>query len=161
MTDKAKTIFEKHGVLNRTELEARYEILQENYATKIQIEASVLKDLAISHILPAVLRYHNELIDNVAGLQSLGLDKKTYKAQMELIEEIAGHLNATKLNCEKMLKEMDKAEKLADAGKFAKACADNVKPYFDVIREHVDSLESLVDDSDWPLPKYREMLFIR
>ena len=161
MTDKAKAIFEKHGVYNHKELEARYEILQENYATKIQIEASVLKDLAISHILPAVLRYHNELIDNVAGLQSIGLDKKSYKAQMELIEEISAHLNATKTNCEKMIKALDNAEQLEDASAFAKACADAVKPYFDVIREHVDTLESLVDDSDWPLPKYREMLFIR
>ncbi|MEX0813375.1 MAG: glutamine synthetase III [Chitinophagales bacterium] len=161
MTDTSKAIFAKHGVFSEKELEARYEILQENYGTKIDIEASVLQDLAINHIVPAVVRYQNNLVENVNGLKTLGLDKKTYQAQLEIVSQISEHLNAVKSNCDKMVKEIDKAEKIDDARDFAIACSDKVKPYFDKIRTHVDALEGMVDDAVWPLPKYRELLFMR
>jgi glutamine synthetase len=148
-------------VLNETEIEARYEILNEAYTLKIQIEARLMGDLAQNHILPTAVEYQNRLITNVKGLKELGFKPDTYKAQMKEIEAIAKHINVIKENVEAMVEERKKANAMEDAAEKAKAYCDKVVPYFEPIRYHSDKLEQLVDDNLWPLPKYRELLFLR
>ncbi len=157
-------LFEKHRVMNRTELLARYEIKLEKYIKKIQIEARVLGDLAINHILPTAIQYQNRLIENTKGLQDV-LDSKTYiqlsRNQINTIKEISNHVASIKEGVEDMIEARKKANVVQDYTEKAVAYRDTVLPRFAEIRSHVDKLELLVDDNLWPLPKYRELLFIK
>lgn len=161
MSDKAQEIFYSSGVMNEAELEARYEIQLENYLKKIQIEARILRELTITQVLPACVAYQNTLIENVSGLKDLGLKDKTYKAQLELIEELSAGIQGLKSETAKLMAEADKAEKQKSTKKVAVAFCDKVKPLLDTVRDHVDNLEQIVEDQYWPLLKYRELLFIR
>lgn len=161
VTDKAKALFKESGVLNEAELEARYEIQQEIYYKKIQIEARILRDISLNQIIPAAVAYQNVLIENVLGLKDAGLDAKHYKAQTELLEELSVGINGIKGHVTTMMKEVDKALELGSAHKMALAFCEKVKPHADAIREFADSIETIVEDQYWPLPKYRELLFIR
>ncbi len=157
-------LYKKHGILSERELIARYEIKLEQYTRKIQIESRVLGDLASNHIIPTAIRYQNMLIENVKGLREV-LDQKTYvklsNIQIQAIKEISEHVNGIKTEVALMLEERKKANRLESAGEQALAYSQHVRPYLDEIRGHVDKLELLVDDELWPLPKYRELLFIR
>lgn len=161
---KTEKLFEENQVLTKRELEARYEIRLEHYTKKIQIESRVLGDLSTNHIIPIAIKYQNTLIENVKGLKQV-LDYQTYGKlshnQMETITEISEHVDKIKTFVHNMIEERKKANKIEEVEARANAYCWNVFPYFDKIRYHVDKLEMLVDDDLWPLPKYRELLFIR
>lgn len=161
VTPKATKLFEAHHIYNHSELEARHEILLENYVKKVQIEARVIGDLAINHILPSAIKYQNILLSNIKGLKDLGIAAKSYNSQMEILEKISDHINAINVKGENMRQARKKANTLTDTREKAIAYCDSVKPFFDDIRYHVDKLELLVDDKIWELPKYRELLFLR
>jgi len=161
ITDKAKNLFEKHGIYTHAELEARHEIELEKYIKRVQIEGRVIGDLAGNHILPAAIRYQNVLINNIKGLKDLGIDKSSYEAQLNVLTEISEHINKVQLLADKMTEARKAANAITHSREKAVAYCDKVKPYFDEIRYSVDKLELLVDDSEWELPKYRELLFLR
>lgn len=126
---------------------------------KVQIEARSMGDLAQNHIIPTAIKYQNKLIDNAKGLKEIGLKNDYIKPSIQKISELI-----TKLikDSDEMLQERKRVNKIEDSAKKAIAYCDDIKEkYFDNIRESVDKLEQLVDDEDWPLPKYRELLFIR
>ncbi len=162
VTDKAKHLFESNNVYTHSELEARHEIELENYIKKVQIEARVMGDLAINHILPAAVKYQNELLANVNGLKAAGLPESAYASQLTILKQISEHIQQVYSNVDGMVEARKVANKLDDTRAKAIAYCDDVKgKYFDEIRYHVDKLELLVDDPNWTLPKYREMLFLR
>lgn len=154
-------LFKDLGIYTERELHARHEIVLEEYIKKVQIEARIIGYLATNHILPAALKYQNELIKNVSGLKDLGLKPTAYKAQLNLISVISGHIQNINNDVEAMIEERKKANKTEDARKRADAYCNKVKPYFDTIRYHCDKLELVVEDGLWPMPKYRELLFLR
>jgi len=161
ITDKAKSLFERHKIYTHPELEARHEIELEKYIKRVQIEGRVVGDLAGNHILPASIRYQNVLIQNIKGLKDLGLDAKSYQAQMNVLNEISEHINKVQLLVAEMTEARKAANALSGSKEKAVAYCEKVKPYYDSIRYSVDKLELLVDDSLWELPKYRELLFLR
>jgi glutamine synthetase len=162
VTDKAKHLFESNNVYTHSELEARHEIELENYIKKVQIEARVMGDLAINHILPAAVKYQNELLANVNGLKAAGLPESAYASQLTILKQISEHIQQVYSKVDGMVEARKVANKLEDTRAKAIAYCDDVKgKYFDDIRYHVDKLELLVDDPNWTLPKYREMLFLR
>lgn len=157
-------LFERNNILSAKELEARYHINLENYTKKIQIESRVMGDLAKNHIIPIAIKYQNTLIENTLGLKQV-LDEKTYvglsKNQIQTIKDISEHISQVKQKTDEMLEERKIANRLEGEEEQAKAYNEKVFPYFEEIRNHVDKLELLVDDELWPLPKYRELLFLR
>ncbi len=157
-------LFEKNNILTERELRARYEIKLENYVKKVQIEARVMGDLAINHIIPIAIRYQNTLLENVKGLKEV-IDPKTFTAiaknQLQTIKNISEHISMIKSLTDEMVEERKKANALESIEEQAQAYLNHVLPYFEQIRNHVDKLEMLVDDELWPLPKYRELLFSR
>lgn len=161
ITEKGKQVFYDNNVYSKRELEARHEIMLEDYIKKVQIEARIIGYLATNHVLPAAIEYQNTLINNVRGLKELGLDVKSYKAQLNLVEVVSGHINMINDSVEAMLEARKKANDVPDAHKRALKYCHEVKPYFDTIRYHADKLELVVDDKLWPLPKYRELLYMR
>ena len=157
-------MFERLHILSHVEQEARFEIYQETYTKKIQIESRIIGDLAQNHIIPIALKYQNTLIENAKGLKEMfaAAEFKKYSAvQLRLIAEISDHISVIQDSVDKMIEARKKANKIEDAKKRAYAYADNVKPFFDTIRYNVDKLELLVDDEMWPLPKYRELLYTK
>jgi glutamine synthetase len=161
LSKKSRELFTQSGVLSEEELEARYEIQQEIYAKKLDIETKVLRDLIWSYVIPAAVKYQNILLENVNGLKAARASATSYKAQTDLINSISKHINSLKTNVDKMLAEKEKADKAKSAHQRALYYCDKVKPYFDIIRSHADQLELLCDDSLWPLPKYRDLLFVK
>ncbi|WP_298148654.1 glutamine synthetase III [Flavobacterium sp.] len=159
----ALDLFSELNIMNHVEVEARYEIELEEYTKKIQIEGRVLGDIARNHVIPTAIRYQNTLIENVKGLKEIfGADYENIaREQIALIKEISGHIAGINANVEQMTEARKRANALTDAQAMAEAYCDEVKPYFDVIREHCDKLELLVDDESWTLTKYRELLFTR
>lgn len=158
------SLFARHNVLSEREQHARYEIYLETYVKKIQIEGRLLGDLATNNVIPTAIQYQNKLIDNVRGLKEiLGASeyKKAAAVQLEMITEISSHIAGIRKNVDDMIEERKKANAMHDHQKMAEAYCNKVKPYFDVIRKHVDELEMLVDDEAWPFPKYRELLFTK
>ncbi|PUZ30474.1 glutamine synthetase [Chitinophaga costaii] len=158
---KNAELFISTGIYNAKELHARHEILLEDYVKKVQIEARVIGDLATNVILPSAIRYMNQLITNISGLKSIGLGEESYVAQKQIVGKIAEHVNVISDNVQKLIEARKAANKLTDSRQKAIDYCDKIKPYFDVIRYHADKLEFLVDDSNWTLPKYRELLFLR
>jgi glutamine synthetase len=163
ISKKALDLFSELKVMNHVEVEARYEIELEEYTKKIQIEGRVLGDIARNHVIPTAIRYQNTLIENVCGLKEIfGKEfEKIAKEQIIIIKEISGHIEGINSKVEEMTDARKKANALTDAQKMAESYCDNVKPYFDEIREHCDKLELIVDDEIWTLTKYRELLFTR
>ncbi len=157
-------MFKKTGVMTSTELAARNEVKWELYTKKIQIEARVLGDLAINHIIPVATRYQSVLIDNVFKIKNLFPAEKSEiiaNQDMEEIEKIASHMMVIKEEVAAMIDARKVANKIEDEREKAIAYHDNVAPYMESIRYHIDKLELMVDNEMWPLPKYRELLFIR
>ncbi|MBI3482229.1 MAG: glutamine synthetase III, partial [Bacteroidetes bacterium] len=160
LSKKSLSLFEKHEVLTHKEVEARNEIRLESYIKRVQIEARVMGDLAMNHIVPTAISYQSKLIENARGLKDLGFADT--KSVLQTIKEISGHIDTIKNNVRAMIEERKRVNKITDTHKRAIAYCDDIKEkYFDVIRDAVDELELLVDDEDWPLVKYREMLFLR
>jgi glutamine synthetase len=159
LSKKSLELFEKHGVLSHKEVEARNEIRLEAYIKRVQIEARVMGDLAMNHIIPTAIAYQNKLITNANGLKGLSVDNK---AVIQTIKEISELIAIIKNGVRQMIEERKRVNKIADTHKRALAYCDDIKEkYFDTIRDAVDELELLVDDEDWPLVKYRELLFLR
>lgn len=159
LTKRSKELFEKHEVMTEKEVEARVEIRLEAYIKRVQIEARVMGDLAMNHIVPTAIAYQNKLIINANGLKGLGVDNK---AVVQTIKEISGHIEVIKTNVRAMVEERKRLNKISDTHKRAIGYCDEIKEkYFEVIRDSVDKLELLVDNEDWPLVKYRELLFLR
>lgn len=152
-------LFEKHGVMSHKETEARVEIRLESYIKRVQIEARVMGDIAMNHIVPTAIAYQSKLITNANGLKGLGVDNT---AVVQTIKEISGHIDTIKNNVRAMVDERKRLNKESDTHKRAIGyCEDIKEKYFDLIRDAVDKLELLVDNEDWPLVKYRELLFLR
>ncbi len=164
VSEKTMKIFTKHSILNERELHARYEIKLENYIKKIQIESRVMGDIANNHLIPVAIRYQNILIENVNGLKNLFSDKE-YKElssdQLETIKRISKHVSELRKNVVGMINERKNANKIDSTEEKAKVYCENVLPYFENIRLYSDKLELLIDDKLWPLPKYRELLFVK
>ena len=162
VTDKAKKLFESNDIYSHSELEARHEIMLEDYIKKVQIEARIMGELATTFIFPSAVKYQNILLNNVKGLKDAGLKESAYANQVQLLDAISNHLTVLGDSVEKMIEERKVANELTDTRARAIAYCEKVKgQYFDVIRYHVDKLELIVDDAHWLLPKYREMLFLR
>lgn len=163
LLDSSKKLLTENNVLSERELEARYGIRNEIFVKKVQIEARILGDLAINHIIPTAIAYQNTLLTNVRGLQKLYPDewKGLADHQNSLIKEISFHIHEISKLVREMVEYRKKANRESDIIQKAFLYNQNVRPYLDRIRTHIDKLEMIVDDEMWPLPKYREMLFIR
>lgn len=162
ITDKAKSLFANNKVYTHTELEARHEIELENYIKKVQIEARIMGDLALNHIIPAAVRYQNTIADNICGLKEAGLPESAYASQLEILKKVSRHIQVIYQKVDELVEARKVANNITDTRTKAIAYESQVKaPFFDEIRYHVDKLEHLVSDKDWTLPKYREMLFLR
>jgi len=161
LSDKSKKLFFDLGIFTESELEGRVEVMFEQYTMKIQIEARVLGDLTINHIVPTAVKYQNRLMENVLGLKKIYGDEYKQLAgnRIELIKEISDHVTAIKNGVNEMVDARKVANKMDDEKKKAKAYSKTVAPFLDKIRYHIDKLELIVDDEIWPLPKYRELLF--
>ncbi|WP_374164969.1 glutamine synthetase III [Arcticibacter sp. MXS-1] len=161
ITEKSEKLFEETGVFSSREIHARHEILLENYFKKLQIEARVMGELVNNVILPASVAYQTELIENVKGLKEIGLGEDAYAAQLDIIKKLSYHINTVRANVLDMVNERKKANVIEDAREKAIAYDEKVKSYFETIRYNVDKLERLVADDKWPLPKFRELLFMK
>ncbi len=164
VSEKTKKLFIENNIFSEKELEARWEIRHENYAKVIQIESRVLGDLAGNHIIPTAIRYQKLLVDNVKGLKEI-LSEEQFKQQAELqiyiIGKISEHISAIRKDVKDMIEKRKEANAIEEAHGRSVFYCNQVKPFFDDIRYHVDKVEILVDDEMWTLPKYREMLFIK
>ena len=164
LKESSVDMFARTGVFSRLELEARNEVKWEMYTKKVQIEARVLGDLAINHVIPVATRYQSMLVDNVVKLKTLFTGEKGYhivEHDMETIEKISRHMGVIKAKVGEMVQARKDANTIEDERTKAVAYHDNVVPAMEVIRYHIDKLELMVDNEMWPLPKYRELLFIR
>ena len=164
LSDQSVEMFGRTGVFSKLELEARNEVKWEMYTKKVQIEARVLGDLAINHILPAATRYQSTLLDNVFKIKQLFKSDKadTIAAQdMKSIEEMSEHMAAIRSEVEEMVEARRQANRIECERTKAIAYHDTVVPRMETIRYHIDKLELMVDNEIWPLPKYRELLFVR
>ena len=157
-------MFEETNVLTEKELEARNEVKWEIYIKKVQIEARVLGDLSLNHIIPVALRYQSLLLENLARLKET-FDADELKTLSEepkrLVVKVANHISHVTRMVDEMVEARKKANRIQDMREKAIAYHDEVFPYLDKIRYHIDHLELMVDNQMWPLPKYRELLFIR
>lgn len=158
---KALELFKTTGIFTKPESHARYEVLVENYLNKVMIEADIIEDLTMTTVLPVAMAYQGQLVELLDEGKGIGLKKGMLAAQSKIAERVGIHINGAYEGLEAMQKARAKAHKKKDATDEAKFYAETVLPFFDVIREHVDALEMLLPDDKWPLPKYREMLFIR
>ncbi|WP_199118947.1 glutamine synthetase III [Pedobacter sp. ASV28] len=161
VSEKSTELFSKANIFSKRELHARHEILLENFYKKLQIEARVMGDVTNSQIIPAVIAYQNALIENAKGLKELGLSKEALATPLAIIDKLSSHLSIVKTSIDAMLEERKVVNKEEDTRKKAIGYDEKVKVYFDTIRYNVDKLEQIVDDSVWPLPKFRELLFLK
>jgi len=163
LLDSSKDLLTKNKILTLRELEARYEIRNEIFLKKVQIEARVLGDLAINHIIPTAIAYQNILISNVKGLKELFPKEyeKLANHQLNLLQEISEHIHEIRKQVDEMIEYRKEANLVEDVVERAHLYAKMLGHISKDIRYHIDKLEMIVDDEMWPLPKYREMLFIR
>ena len=159
--EKSVELFTHTGVLTPSEIEARVEVQEETYVKKMQIEARVLGDICLNHVIPAAVTYQNVLIRNIQGSKEIfGEDfHQLCEADIETCRKIAGFINALSADVQALVSARKKANRLADMPERAYAYSTEVKTLMDKVRESADNLEMLVDDALWPLPKYRELLF--
>ena len=162
VTDKAKKLFSDNNVYTHAELEARHEIELEKYIKKVQIESRLMGEIATSQILPPSIRYQNLLAKNIISLKNLGIEDSAYANQQQILQKISVHINSLSDLVEQMIEARKKCNVIENTREKAIAYGHEVKDkFFDEVRYHADKLELLVDDKEWYLPKYREMLFLR
>ena len=164
LDEKTVNMFQKVGVFTKVELEARNEVKWETYTKKVQIESRCFGDMALNHIIPVATKYQNMLLDNVYKIKSLFPHEKGEKIaaqDMTMIENMAEHMQFIKDKVQEMIEARKVANKIESQREKAIAYHDTVVPFLESIRYHIDKLELMVDDEMWPLPKYRELLFIR
>ena len=159
--DKTLKLFSETGVLTKDEVEARYEVLNETYVKKLQIEARVIGDICLNHVLPAAVKYQNVLIENVKGVKEIFGEeyKDLCQSEFSTLKKISSYINAITKDVESLVESRKKANKITDIAERAKVYSREVKSWMDKVRYSADHLEMLVDDEMWPLPKYRELLF--
>jgi len=163
ISEKSIRVFEQMEVMNKVEVEARYEIELQEYVKKIQIEGRVLGDIARNHVIPTAIRYQNLVVKNLNGLKNVfGKEFETLgKEQIQIVKEISRHIEIINSKVIEMTQERKKSNAIADIEQQSKAYCEKVKPFFDEIRYHCDKLELVVDNEIWTLTKYRELLFTR
>ena len=157
-------MYAKTGVLSAREIEGRIEVELEKYTKKLQIESRVLGDLASNHIVPTAIEYQTTLLENVKNLKIVFSDEEYISlanGRLELIREIGGHISAIKAKVKEMTEARRVANMIESEKEKAYAYEAKVRPYLDDIRYHIDKLELIVDNELWPLPKYRELLFVK
>jgi glutamine synthetase len=160
VTDESIKLFESNHIYTKRELHARHEILLETYSKQLQIESRILGEMALSHVLPASIEYQNELLINYSQLKDSGFEQEA-EENKSYIAMLSRHINELRKLVFEMIEARKKANNLEDARETALSYCHEVKPYFEKIRYHADKLELYVDDKLWPLPKYRELLFVR
>lgn len=160
ISDKTVDLFESTKVLNRRELHSRYEIRLENYIKKIQIESRVVGDLAQNHVVSTAVKYQTRLVQTAKSLMDIDM-KEEAQPIINIIKEISNHVNIISKNVKDMTEARKKANNCEKLTETADIYSNEVRQYFDVIRKSVDKLELIIDDEDWPLTKYRELLYIR
>lgn len=164
LAESSVKMFESTGVMTHKELEARNEVKWETYTKKIQIEARVLGDLVMNHVVPVATEYQTKLIDNVYKLKGLFPEEVAAKLSAEnlsIIQQIAEHTTYIKEHVDEMVAARKVANKVDGEREKSIMYHDTIAPMLEQIRYHIDKLELIVDDQMWTLPKYREMLFIR
>ncbi|MCH5222619.1 MAG: glutamine synthetase III [Muribaculaceae bacterium] len=164
LSESSVDMFEKVGIFTRKELVARNEVKWEMYTKKVQIESRVLGDLAINHIIPAAVTYQGQLLDNLYKMRQLFNEEKAREigeTDLITVEQMADHINKVKSLVTAMTENRKRANSLESLRDKAIAYHDTVAPIMEKIRYHIDRLELMVDNEIWPLPKYRELLFIR
>ena len=164
LTEDSVRMFESAGVMTRKELEARNEVKWETYTKIIQIEARVLGDLVMNHVVPVAIEYQSKLIDNVYKMKQIFPTEEAEKLSAEnmaIIRKIAEHTSYIKEHVDTMVEARKVANKIVDERAKAIEYHDKITPMLEQIRYHIDKLELIVDDQMWTLPKYRELLFIR
>ncbi len=157
-------VFSSEDVLTEKELESRAEVEYDKFTMKVQIEARILGDLAINHIVPTAVEYQTTLLNNVKSLKEVFPAEEFDKlaaARMELIREVGSHISAIKVKVNDMIEARKVANVIENSADKAKVYERTVSPYLEEIRYHIDKLELIVDNELWPLPKYRELLFVR
>jgi glutamine synthetase len=160
MKPESLALFERMGVLSHTEVESRYEIELEKYIKKVQIESRVIGDLALNHVISTALKYLNKLAETAKALVDIGMTAEAEPIK-DIIGEISTRVVAIKTGVEEMTETRKRANNMGSTAETAKVYATEVKDFFEKIRYHVDKLELIIDDEDWPLVKYREMLFVK
>ncbi len=164
LSEHSKKVLIKGGIFSERELESRVGVELEKFTKKVQIEARVLGDLAINHIIPTAIKYMTDLLDNIKSLGMVFNEvefERLAGARKEVVVTLSDHISEIKILVNDMVEERKKANVITDAREKAIAYERNVKPYLEKIRSHIDKLELIVDNEIWPLPKYRELLFTR
>ncbi len=161
VSESSVNLFVSQDILSRAEIEARREVLDETYVKKLQIEARVIGDLCLNHVIPAAVKYQDFLVKDIKGCQEVFKEeaKTLCAAEMDTYRKIAGFINDLQADVESLVEARKKANSVADITERAKLYSTEVKDWMDKVRYCADHLEMLVDDELWPLPKYREMLF--
>ena len=154
-------LFENLGVLAQNEIEARFEILNETYVKKLQIEARIIGDICLNHVIPAAVRYQNVLIENVKGIKDIfGEGYRTFcSAEIDTLKKISTYINDISADVDALVEARKVANRIENIAERAKVYSHSVKDMMEKVRESADNLEMLIDDEVWPLPKYRELLF--
>lgn len=164
LLDKSISLFERLGVLSEKEIDARNEVMLETYTKRLQIESRLLGDMAINHVIPVAVKYQNVLLDNLMKMNTLFGEEEAKNLsgnRYDLVRTISTHVSAIKSLVNEMTNTRAKANAETVQRKRAAMYNDKVVPFMEKIRTHIDALELSVDDADWPLPKYRELLFTR
>jgi glutamine synthetase len=159
--DQTINLFARLGVLAPNEVEARFEILNETYVKKLQIEARIMGDICLNHVIPAAVRYQNVLIENVKGMKDIFGDGYVdfCSSEIETLKKISTYINNISADVDALVEARKKANRIQNIAERAKVYSHEVKDMMDKVRMSADNLEMLVDDEMWPLPKYRELLF--
>ncbi|GAB3566799.1 glutamine synthetase III [Spirosoma luteolum] len=160
VSPESLSLFERTGVMNHAEVESRYEIELEKYVKNVQIESRVMGDLAMNHVVSTAFKYQNKLAETARNLVELGMTEEAQPIK-DLLRDISARVTAIKRNVESMVEARKRANNVGDTVERARLYATDVKDHFDPIRYEVDKLEQIVDDEDWPLVKYRELLFVK
>lgn len=160
---ESEELFANTGVMSPIELKAHQEVELGNYVHHIQIEGRILRELVYNYIVPAAVRYQNELLENIGGLKEVyGAAHKSFtEPQLNILESMAEHMVAAKKLTDKMIEAMERADNMGTVAKKAQSYCNGIKPFLTEIRTHLDGLEKLISDDLWPLTKYRELLFIK
>jgi len=161
--DSTRELFSSLGVLNDAEMDSRFEIFNETYVKKLQIEARVLGDICLNHVIPAAVKYQNVLIENIRGMKEIFPDtwKDLCDAKIKVLGLLSRHIDELNMNAYRLVEARKVANVIPDVAEKAKAYSVSVRGIMDEVRFHADHLEMLVDDEMWPLPKYRELLFFK
>ena len=161
ISDRAKEVFTAAGVMSEMELEAHYDVKVENYILTIQIEARTLGEICTSYILPSALDYQTRVAQNILALKDAGMPEDALTVQRNILESMQQHINIMQTSVDAMIEARKRANKEGDVEKRARMYCNEVKPYMETIRYHADKIELYMDDQEWPLIKYRELMFLR